>query len=293
MPHITQLNQSCVHLNAILGEGPLWHPLEACLYWLDIEAGMLFRYHPHNDQIETFSLGKRAGCFAFRQKGGLIIATENGLAYWDQNHGLSANFIDLYPSGAANMMNDGRVDAAGSFWVGSKGPTGSSALFRLDPDGVVSTILEGVTISNGIDWSPDNRYCYYVDSGAATLYRYRFNLEQGILYAPEVFFQPSEMARTSTPDGLCVDRAGNIWVAIWDGGCVLQLSPEGEVLQEVRLPVSRPTSLTFGGEDLCDLYITSATTELSPDALASQPLAGDFFHLRTQIPGRLPNFYRG
>jgi sugar lactone lactonase YvrE len=78
-----------------------------------------------------------------------------------------------------------------------------------------------------------------------------------------------------------------------DGGCVLQLSPEGEVLQEVHLPVSRPTSLTFGGEDLCDLYITSASTELSPDALASQPLAGDLFHLRTQIPGRLPNFYRG
>jgi len=158
---------------------------------------------------------------------------------------------------------------------------------------MVSTILEGVTISNGIDWSPDNRYCYYVDSGAATLYRYRFDLEQGMLYAPEVFFQPSEAARTSTPDGLCVDRAGNIWVAIWDGGCVLQLTPEGEVLQEVRLPVSRPTSLTFGGEDLCDLYITSASTGLSPDALASQPLAGDLFHLCTQIPGRLPNFYRG
>ena len=117
MSRITQLDQSCVQVNAILGEGPLWNPLEACLYWLDIEVGMLFRYHPHNDQIETFSLGKRAGCFAFRQKGGLIIATENGLAYWDQNHGLSANFVDLYPSGAANMMNDGRVDAAGRFWA--------------------------------------------------------------------------------------------------------------------------------------------------------------------------------
>jgi sugar lactone lactonase YvrE len=94
------------------------------------------------------------------------------------------------------MMNDGRVDAAGRFWVGSKGPSRSSALFRLDPNGMVSTILEGVTISNGIDWSPDNRSCYYVDSGAATLYRYRFNLEQGILYAPEVFYQLNDTART-------------------------------------------------------------------------------------------------
>ena len=293
MPRITQLDQSRIHLNAILGEGPLWHPREACLYWLDIEAGSLFRYYPQSDQVNTFSLGKRAGCFAFRQKGGLIIATENGLAYWDENMGLSANFVDLYPLGSANMMNDGRVDSAGRFWVGSKGPTGTSSLFRIDPDGKVTTILEGLTISNGIDWSPHNRFCYYVDSGAATLHRYRFNPDEGLLYAPEVFYQPHDAIRSSTPDGLCVDQAGNIWVAIWDGGCVLQLSPKGEVLQEVRLPVSRPTSLTFGGEDLRDLYITSASTELSPNALASQPLAGDLFHIRTQIPERPPNFYRG
>jgi sugar lactone lactonase YvrE len=158
---------------------------------------------------------------------------------------------------------------------------------------MVSTILEGVTISNGIDWSPDNRYCYYVDSGVATLYRYRFDLEQGMLYAPEVFFRPREAARTSTPDGLCVDQAGNIWVAIWDGGCVLQLSPDGEVLQEVRLPVSRPTSLIFGGEDLCDLYITSASTGLSPEERTAQPLAGDLFYLRTLIPGIPANLFAG
>ncbi|MGB4323351.1 MAG: SMP-30/gluconolactonase/LRE family protein, partial [Anaerolineaceae bacterium] len=184
-------------------------------------------------------------------------------------------------------------DSAGRFWVGSKGATGTSSLFRLDPDGKVTTILEGVTISNGIDWSPDNCYCYHVDSGAATLLRYHFNLDEGLLYAPEVFYQPHNAIRSSTPDGLCVDQAGYIWVAIWDGGCVLQLSPKGEVLQEVRLPVSRPTSLTFGGEDLRDLYITSASTELSLNALASQPLAGDLFHIHTQIPGRPPNFYCG
>jgi sugar lactone lactonase YvrE len=293
MSRITQLSQSRIHLNAILGECPLWHPREACLYWLDIEAGSLFRYHLLKDQLDTFSLGKRAGCFAFHQKGGLIIATENGIAHWDENHGLSANFVELYPLGSANMMNDGRVDPAGSFWVGSKGPTGTSSLFCLDPDGKVATILEGVTISNGIDWSPDNAICYYVDSGSATLYRYQYNLMEGKLYAPEVFFQPNDSARKSTPDGLCIDQAGNIWVAIWDGACVLQLSPKGEVLQEVRLPVSRPTSLTFGGEDLRDLFITSASTELSPNDLASQPLAGDLFHMRTEIPGRLPNFYRG
>jgi len=280
-------------VNAILGECPLWHPLEACLYWLDIEAGMLFRYHPHNDHIETFSLGKRAGCFAFRRKGGLVIATENGLAFWNEQHGLSPNFIDLYPKGSANMMNDGRVDAAGRFWVGSKGPQGTSSLFCLDLDGKVTTVLEGVTISNGIDWSPDNRYCYYVDSGAATLYRYRFDPEQGMLYAPEVFFRPRKAARASTPDGLCVDQAGNIWVAIWDGSCILQLSPEGEVLQEIRLPVSRPTSLTFGGEDLRDLYITSASTGLSPEERTAQPLAGDLFYLRTLIPGIPANFFAG
>jgi sugar lactone lactonase YvrE len=230
MHQVINLTQSICHLNMILGEGPLWHPLEERLYWLDIEAGTLFRLSPQNQNLEQFSLGKRAGCFALRNSGGLVIATENGLAFWEEQHSLSRNFIDLYPSGAPNMMNDGRVDGAGRFWVGSKGPQGVASLFRLDPDRKVTQILDSVTISNGIDWSPDNQFCYYVDSGASTLYRYRYDLDSGKLYAPQLFYQPEELPATATPDGLSVDSAGNIWVAIWDGSLVLQLSPQGETL---------------------------------------------------------------
>jgi sugar lactone lactonase YvrE len=293
MHQIINLTQSFCHLNMILGEGPLWHPLEERLYWLDIEAGTLFRLSPQNQHLEQFSLGKRAGCFALRNSGGLVIATENGLAFWEEHHGLSRNFIDLYPSGAPNMMNDGRVDGTGRFWVGSKGPQGSASLFRLVPDRKVTQILDSVTISNGIDWSPGNQFCYYVDSGASARYRYRYDLDKGKLYAPRLFYQPEGLPATATPDGLSVDVTGNIWVAIWDGSRVLQLSPQGEILQEVRLPVSRPTSITFGGADLRDLYITSASTELSPEERTAQPLAGDLFRMRVDIPGRPANFFAG
>lgn len=293
MYRILELTQSFMHLNMVLGEGPLWHPIEDCLYWLDIEVGILFRYHPRQQHFEKFSLGTRAGCFAFRKAGGLVIATENGLAFWDRETGLSANFVDLYPPGSANMMNDGRVDSAGRFWVGSKGPNSTSALFRLDGNRTINKVLEGVTISNGIDWSPDNRYCYYVDSGESTLYRYAFDIESAYLYSPEVFYQPKDFSNPCTPDGLCVDSAGNIWVALWDGSQVLQFSPQGELLHQIRLPVSRPTSITLGGQDLRSLYITSASTELNREELADQPLAGDLFCLRVEIPGKSANFYSG
>ncbi|HNW96085.1 MAG TPA: SMP-30/gluconolactonase/LRE family protein [Anaerolineaceae bacterium] len=291
MARIRFISQSILQVGNILGECPLWHPQEHALYWLDIDAGLLQRYRPALKQLEVFDLGKRAGSFGFRKDGGLVIATESGFAFWSERDGLSEDFAPVYPQGSPNMMNDGRVDSQGRFWAGSKGPVGSSSLFCLAAHGKYTRVLDKLTIANGIDWSPDGKYCYFTDSGEQAIYR--FTIKEGQLRAKEVIFSTIGRGEPGTPDGLCVDAAGNIWSAIWDGSKVVQLSREGETLQEIYLPISRPTSLTFGGSDLQDLYITSASVELSPEQLSNQPQAGDVFCCRVEIPGRPPHFYAG
>ncbi|MEL7645488.1 MAG: SMP-30/gluconolactonase/LRE family protein [Anaerolineaceae bacterium] len=291
MARIRFISQSLLQVGNILGECPLWHPRENALYWLDIDAGLLQRYKPASQQLEVFDLGKRAGSFGFRKDGGLVLATETGFAYWNEQDGLSEDFAPVYLPTSRNMMNDGRVDNQGRFWAGSKGPAGSSSLFCLNADESYTRMLDKLTISNGIDWSPDGRYCYFTDSGEQAIYRFEFL--HGQLREKKVFFSTLSSRQPGTPDGLCLDAAGNIWSAIWDGSKLIQLSREAEILQQIYLPVSRPTSLTFGGSDLRDLYITSASVELSPEQLGNQAQAGDLFCCRVAIPGRPPHFFAG
>ncbi len=291
MARIRFVSHSLLQVGNTLGECPLWHPLENALYWLDIDAGLLQRYRPGQMTLEVFDLGKRAGSFGFRKEGGLVLATESGFAFWSEQDGTSEDFDRIYPNTGQLMMNDGRVDSLGRFWAGSKGPAGSASLFCLESDRTFTRVLDRLTISNGIDWSPDGKYCYLTDSGEQAIYR--FDFREGQLREKEVFFSTIGTHQPGTPDGLCVDAAGNIWSAIWDGSKVIQLSREAEILQEIHLPVSRPTSLTFGGSDLHDLYISSASVELTPDQLSNQSQAGDIFCCRVDIPGRPPNFFAG
>lgn len=291
MARIRFIPHSLLKTGNILGECPLWHPLENALYWLDIDAGLLQRYKPALEKLEVFDLGRPAGSFGFRREGGLILATESGFAFWSEEEGASADFLRIYPHNAANMMNDGRVDDLGCFWAGSKGPAGSSALYCLSSDLSVQRVMDKLSISNGIDWSPDGKYCYFTDSGDEAIYRFRYH--NGQLREKEVFFSTQGGMQTGTPDGLCVDSAGNVWSAIWDGSRVVQLSEEAKILQEIYLPISRPTSLTLGGSDLRNLYISSASVDLSPEQLSNQPQAGDLFCCRVDVPGRPPHFFAG
>lgn len=291
MARIRFISQSLLQVGNILGECPLWHPREQALYWLDIDAGLLQRFHPGLNELEVFDLGKKAGSFGFRANGGLVVATQTGFAFWSQASGLSEDFARIYPHDVSLMMNDGRVDSQGRFWAGSKGPAGSASLFRLNVDGTYTRILDNLSISNGLDWSADEELCYFTDSGEQSIFQ--FAHRNGQLQSKSLFFSMLERRQTGTPDGLCLDSAGNIWSAIWDGCRVIQLSPQGEILQEIHLPVSRPTSLCFGGADLRDLFITSASVELSPEMLADQPQAGDLFHCRVETPGLPPHFFAG
>lgn len=274
-----------------LGEGPLWHPDQELLYWVDIEGHCFHRFSPETGLQETIPAGQPIGCLAFRKSGGLVLGLRDGLGFWDP----ALKSLEIIQSPEADRensrFNDGRVDGRGRFWAGTLGEDRGSSLYRLDPDGSIHVMESGIQISNGIGWSPDSTLMYYTDSPMGIIYQYDFELETGTISNPRDFVQvPPE---DGYPDGLTVDSEGFVWSAHWDGWRISRYDPAGAVERVVYLPVQRPTSCAFGGPDLDQLYITSAWTGLSEAERGKQPLAGDIFVLPTQVRGQRENFYRG
>ena len=260
-----------------LGEGPLWNGAEQALYWVDIENGLYHRLKPASGEHETVGVGELLGALAFRRSGGLVLAGEHGLSFFDPAARAVERIGNPEAGKSGVRFNDGKVDRAGRFWAGTLGDADRNALYRLDADSSIHLMQGGVSISNGIGWSPDNRVMYYVDSTPACLYAYDFDLAAGTIENRRVLVDRS--ARAGVPDGLTVDAAGCIWVAVWGGACVEQYDPAGKLMRTLDLPVACPTSVAFGGPGLDDLYITSARVEIPPAERERHPLAGCLFRV--------------
>jgi len=195
-------------------------------------------------------------------------------------------------SGRKNArFNDGKVDPGGRFWVGTLGDDDQSCLYRLDPDGELHTMETGIQISNGLGWSPDRKTMYYTDSPLRVIYAYDYDLGSGSITNRRDFV--SVPIDEGFPDGLAVDSDGFIWSAHWDGWRISRYDPEGNIERVVYLPVQRPTSCTFGGPDLDQLFITSAWTGLSETERREQPLAGDLFLVCGDVKGQKENMFLG
>ncbi|MCZ7544463.1 MAG: SMP-30/gluconolactonase/LRE family protein [Anaerolineae bacterium] len=267
-----------------LGEGPLWDAEAGVLYWVDINPGRFYRWDPAAAQYETFAVGVPVGALALRTKGGMVLATKDGLAFWDTET-QALDFIAHPEADRPSRFNDGKVDRQGRFWAGTmtdaRSPTG--ALYRLDPDRALHTMVTGVTVSNGIGWSPDNRTMYYTDSTPRIIYAYDFDPATGAISNQRPFVHTP--GSPDVPDGLTVDSEGFIWSARWDGWRVVRYDPDGKVEREIPVPAQRPTSVMFGGPNLDELYITTARTGLSTTELEGQPKAGDLFRVRPGVRG--------
>jgi len=274
-----------------LGESPLWHAAEEALYWVDIEGENFHRYHTKTDKLDTFQVGQPVGCLAFRVNGGLLMGLRDGIGFWDwdtQSINIIAN-PEADRKGA--RFNDGKVDKQGRFWAGTIGEDQGSNLFRFDPDGSIHTMETGISISNGIGWSPDDKIMYYTDSPLRVVYAYDFDSESGSIRNRRTFIQVP--AEHGLPDGLTVDQEGFVWSAHWDGWRITRYDPEGKVERVIPLPVQRPTSCTFGGAELNQLYITSARTGLDEADRRKQPLAGNLLRIQTEVTGQEENKYLG
>ncbi len=274
-----------------LGECPLWHAAEEALYWVDIEGEDFHRHYTKTDKLDIFQVGQPVGCLAFCVNGGLLMGLRDGIGFWDWDT-QSINIIANPEAGRKGArFNDGRVDSRGRLWAGTLGEDSQSKLYRLDPDDTIHIMETGITISNGIGWSPDERIMYYTDSSLRLIYAYDFNPESGTIENRREFVRVP--LTDGFPDGLTVDNEGFVWSAHWDGWRITRYDPEGKVERVIPVPVQRPTSCTFGGAELNQLYITSAWTGLSEVDRREQPMAGNLLRLQTEITGQEENMYLG
>ena len=277
---------ACVaHTQDVLGEVPRWHPLERALYWIDAFKPAVHRLDPASGKLESFTPPEKLGSFAPRAGGGLLIAGRGGLAHYDPASGTLDRIVDPEGGGAVNILNDGRCDRRGRFWVGSMSKTmerASGSLYRLER-GHLAAVDDGIWVANGVCWSPDERRMYLADSHVKTIFVYEFDLAAGTIGPRRVFATMGD--RPGVPDGSSVDAEGFIWNAVFDGSCLLRYAPDGRVNRIVQLPVSRPTACAFGGADLATLYLTTARFRLAPERLAAEPLAGGLLALDVGVKG--------
>lgn len=271
----------------ILGEGPIWSEKEQALYWVDILGQSYSRLEPSSGDYETIHVGTPIGVLAQRTAGGLVMATGQGFVFWDDLHKTLVPLAHPEADRPHMRFNDGAVDCSGRFWAGTKSeaddPQAEGALYRLDPDGSVHRMLTGLGIPNGIGWSPDNAVMYVTDTAEQTIYAFDFEALSGEMANRRVLVSLRDVALW--PDGLAVDSQGYLWSACWDGAKIVRLTPTGSIERVIEVPVPCPTSCTFGGHDLDELYITSASVGLTPEQRSRFPFSGDLFRLKTGIRG--------
>jgi sugar lactone lactonase YvrE len=270
--------------DAVLGEGPVWDTADGTLLWIDILADRVHRSDLDRGPTSTIQADRTVGAVAPRAGGGLIAAVPGGFGELGPD-GAIRLLATLEPDRPANRMNDGKVAPDGSFWAGTmdrSAEPGAGGLYRLAPDLSVSVVLTGLTVSNGLGWSPDGSRCYFVDTA-----------DQGIDVLQEDgsgVWSRTPFVRIDrslgVPDGLTVDAAGNVWVAMCFGGRVLCYGPDASLIGTVSVPAELTTSVAFGGADLDLLLITTGRTGLTEEQLERQPHAGSVFAVRPGVVGQ-------
>jgi len=283
---------------SVLGEGPIWDSNKQVLYWVDILQKQVHIFDPVTKQDRSVDVGEHIGTVVVRKSGGLALALRTGFATLDLETG-KATLIAARPETDPpnKRFNDGKCDPAGRFWAGTMSYTpdadkGAGSLYVLDKDHKVHRVVEGVTISNGIIWSADHKTMYYIDSPNRTVDAFDYDVTSGNVTNrhPIIILPPGE----DVPDGMTIDEKGNLWVAHWGGNKVACYNPHnGELLHTVNVPSPQVTACAFGGKNLDELYITSASVGLDEETLKKYPHAGSLFVVKPGVRGVKSDEYAG
>jgi sugar lactone lactonase YvrE len=274
----------------VCGEGAVWHPQEQALYWTDINRFLVHRFVPRSRATSTWFFNEPVTSVNLTtDPDQLLLVFGSKVGLWSPSTDSYIRTIFQLPSAPHMRFNDARVDPRGSLWVGTMrnnvGPSGEdldvefsdAILYRIDPSGDISEWKHGLGISNTLAWSPDRKTFYFGDSTANAIYRFAYDEQTGNIADEEPFLIGYEKG---VPDGSAIDAQGFLWNARPGAGCLIRIAPNGQVDRIVPLPVSHPTTCTFGGPNLATLYITSAR---SPHRLC-----GSVFAMATD-PGGLPD----
>ena len=272
---------------ATLGEGPAWDAKSLTLYWVDI---LEKRIHFHrNGEDGFFQLEEMPGCLAPCKDGTLIVAARASIFKLDPATGKQTSLASITEP-ASNRFNDGKCGPDGRFLAGTMDmheKATSGALYSFDGK-IVTRLLDGVRISNGLAWSPDYRIFYYIDTPTREVRAFDYDLASGDIANMRVAFTVPETL--GWPDGMTSDTRGDLWIGMWGGACVTRWNPDtGELLGQINVPARNVTCTVFGGEKMDELYITSACTGSEAASSTGSRYDGGLFRVRTQVSG-MPTF---
>lgn len=267
-------------------EGPLWHEDLQALFWLDIPAGRLYRYDPvAGTHAQVYQGDGPIGGFTIQAGGELLLFGASGRIWtWDPRTAAERMVIDEFPAEHGTRFNDVIADPEGRVFAGTM-PDGerSGHLYRLDPDGSLTLVLDDAGVSNGMDFTPDLTGMYHTNSIARTVSRYHYDLVSGEIDLDAVIVQVP--AGEGVPDGMTLDSSGNIWSARWDGGALFHYAPNGDLLGRKTFPARKVSSITFGGPNWTDAYVTLAG---GTDRATEGEGAGSLYHTTLGVAGRPP-----
>lgn len=268
---------------AELGEGPIWVAGEKAVYFVDIFGRAIHRWQ-ENGGSQSWKAPAEPGFILPRRSGGFLCGLRGGLYHFDPASSAFTLFVPVEPDKSQHRINDGFVDASGRVWFGTMNDdtqTPGGALYSVEKDRKLCVHDIDYIVTNGPAVSPDARTLYHTDSAARTVYAFELSVEGSLsnkrpfLHFPEGIY----------PDGMAIDEAGTLWIALFNGWRIESFSPQGKKLGEIRFPCANVTKPAFGGDDRRTLYVTTARTGLTPDARVAQPQAGGLFAVPVQTPG--------
>jgi sugar lactone lactonase YvrE len=279
---------------AQLGEGALWQAEEQRLYWVDIEGKTLHIFDPASGEDREIQVGQRIGTVVPTADGQVLVALQNGIHRLNPATGQMRFVTNPLPN-ADMRFNDGKCDPFGRFWVGSmhlEQKERAASLYRMEADGSMEEVLQGITVSNGLVWSQDQQTMFYIDSPTRKIQAFDFEPGSGALSGRRIVAEVPKEA--GYPDGMAIDAEGKLWVAHWGGNAVIRWDPaNGQMMQKIIVPAPHVTSCAFGGKQLETLYITTAREGLDDKQLKEFPESGGIFALNPGIRG-LPTYtFRG
>jgi sugar lactone lactonase YvrE len=280
-----------------VGECPLWHPAERNIYWVDIDGCKVHRVHPLTGEHRAWRMESEPSAIAIHSHGGLVVATRQGFVHLDTANGSITPIAPAPYDTSIIRFNDGGVDPAGRFWVGTiyePRDKQAAAMYCLERGQVSLKWSGGMTNSNGLAFAPEQNAMYHADTTSHRIDRYRYDVETGAVSQQTTFHQFSTDRANNyggRPDGAAVDSEGAYWCAMFEGGRLLRFSPQGELLREIALPLRCPTMLAFGGDELRTLYITSASHGRSTQEREQYPLTGCVLSLAVDVAGREEPMY--
>jgi sugar lactone lactonase YvrE len=287
------------HEPMLVGECPLWHDVESALYWVDINGMTVNRVHPASGKFSSWKMASEPSAIAADGDNNLVVATRLGFVRLNTTSGALSDICPAPYDTAITRFNDGRVDPAGRFWVGTMyEPRDKPAaeMYVLERDALRLAWSGGMTNSNGLAWTPDGQSMFHADTTSHRIDRYDFDAAAGSVSNGQTLARfPLDKTAADyggRPDGAAVDAEGNYWIAMFEGGRLLKLSPGGELLREVPLPVRCPTAVAFGGADLRTLYVTSASHGRSAAEIEQYPLTGKVLCMKVDVAGIVQPEYR-